>query len=530
MPSETRRDSRFSASLDWVIPGAAAFMAVSFILSSYPMMRPGFDVWWHLGMVAEPSSAKSSMFHGPRIFWHYTWHTILELFGIFDVFSRALVIHRTQFMLSSVLLCGTAYFIIRSAVGLSISRSMLFALSIYSGCIWFLMHGTRSVAHDRGVDSAVTQSWILWYSVNYQISLLFSLFASALTLYLFSNPQLRPSSVAAALGVVVSLAMVFLIHMAELVNYILLLALLCVLFIRGRRGLAILTALVLGVGIAVSLALTFSYRSPKFIVETKGGVYSLLTSLLTEGSYLTEGGGTRIETGWTVLHAVSLVSLAVGLLIFSLTARDWTKTSVRYSAVLFVIFSAAIPLALYTNVGAGLFSFLTHRGIAWRFALSSLLFVGIPLGSTLVVLSRNSQQKGAILAITALSTFLLCMAFLIEAGLKGKDGPNRLFAVSLVNSLDPHSVFFGISREQRQYLTDLATRLKRDYPNVIVCTDIFTSYYLFFIQGYKSVALPVALTDVPGYMKAKPACRYPKNSSWLWSRTAIPGVYPGSPY
>ena len=69
---------------------------VAFVLNSYPMMQPGFDMWWHMAMTEAPQLADPNAFPPTRILWHHLWHIVLNFFEVEDFFARALVIHRVQ--------------------------------------------------------------------------------------------------------------------------------------------------------------------------------------------------------------------------------------------------------------------------------------------------------------------------------------------------------------------------------------------------------------------------------------------------
>ena len=47
----------------------------------------------------------------------------------------------------------------------------LWVAAMFAAIIWLLMNGTASTARTGGLNSHFIQSWLVWYSINYQISL-----------------------------------------------------------------------------------------------------------------------------------------------------------------------------------------------------------------------------------------------------------------------------------------------------------------------------------------------------------------------
>jgi hypothetical protein len=104
--------------------------------------------------------------------------------------------------------------------------------------------------------------------------------------------------------------------------------------------------------------------------------------------------------------------------------------------------------------------------------------------------------------------------------------PGLAFGQSLVRSLSPDEMYFGLSPMQHSTLQSLSGSLKSSSARPVLCVDIFTSYYLFFLERYPWVSLPPALEYLPGYQKSASDCAFPANNPTLRDMGLV-GVLPG---
>ena len=508
-----------SNALRWLVPTSLFLGIVAFVMMSYPMVRPGFDVWWHLGAVDAPDRLDSTAFPPRRVLWHHFWHWVFGVLQVQDHFVRALVIHRTQFFVTVFSLTLTGYLLLRILIRKkSVVDGSLWTAALLSAVFWLVTNGTRSVAHDGGPGADVTQSWLLWYSVNYQISLPLVLLSMALLLSAVDQELSTRVRWGFVIGVFATLSVATLAHVAEVVYFLLFAVLVATLYLRGRY--AVVLAMVLSVGglLLAGLALSHAYAVPRLMAFVlKGDLFGALDAIRQEGELLRGTGLTRIDTGWHVLHSVSLVGLILGILVWrnrGISIQQGRQGKWKASAA--VVLTAVFPLALMTNLGAGLFAFLTHTYIAWRFSLASLLFVGVPFAA-LALSERLLSRTGV--AWRQLATVGLVVV-VCGLALWGENDPERpspslAFGQSLVRSLHPQEMYFGLSPTQQSALRTLSDSLKSPQAHSVLCADIFSSYYLFFLERYRWVSLPPALEYLPGYQKSEADCGYPSDNPTL---------------
>ena len=492
-----------------------------FVLNSYPMMRPGFDIWWHLGMLDAPDQADPTVFSARRIAWHHAWNQVFEWLSVDDVFDRALVVHRTQLAATATLLTLSAYLVLRVLTQrLTILAPAVWTAALFSTVIWFLMHGTYSTARGGGPDSSMVQSWPMWYSVTYQISLPLYFAATACLLYgISSEAGLRWRTT--ALGACVCFISIgTLAHAAETAYFLVCLLLLAPLYVR-RENLPWVALLLTGATAAIYwLAMRQSYAVPPLLSAiVNGGLDTLLAEIHRSGTYLVGSGRNRMDTAWHALHWASLIGLVIGAAGLFLRHQSAGHRPTDLRPFAFLGLTALMPAALAFPWGAGLFAQITHELLAWRFALASFLFVGLPV-ATLVWLDglRWPATSGRRQLLMGATIMLACSAVLWLSKSQERRHPSFAYAQSLVRSLDPVRSYFGLRAEQREALSTMAATLRSRQAKSPVCTDLFTAYYLFFVERYRGVHLPSSLEHVPGYQApGSSECGFSPSNPYLTS-------------
>lgn len=516
-----------SSASRWLMPVVLGLGIVVFVLSSFPMMRPGFDVWWHLGVIEAPDQLDPLAFPVRRVLWHHFWHWIFNLLQIQDAFARALVIHRSQFLLTACSIALTGFLLLRVLTCRSdVDHASLLSAALLSTVIWMFMTGTRSTAHGGGVGAEVTQSWPLWYSVNYQISLPLVLLAMALLLSAVDRRCSPRARYWFGLGLLMAVFGAALVHTAELVYFLLFVGFVAALYLRGRHAVVLTVAFLVAGALLAGLALKHSYAVPRLLAFVlTADARGALDAMRQEGGMLQDAGLTRLDTGWHGLHLVSSAGLLLGICGMLVRHGQNGDSPARMKAGVAVLLTAAFPLGLMVDLGAGLFSFLTHTYIAWRFCFANLLFVGVPFAA--LSLSEGLRSRVGVVMRQMIMFGLVVMACGLAMWGENRpehSSPGLVFAQSLRESLDPQAMYFGLKPAEQVALRTLAGTLRSAPEHLMLCADIFTSYYLFFLEHYSWVALPPALEYVPGYRKAESECAFPAENPALRSM-GLSGVH-----
>jgi len=70
---------------------------------------------------------------------------------------------------------------------------------------------------------------------------------------------------------------------------------------------------------------------------------------------------------------------------------------------------------------------------------------------------------------------------------------------------------FGLTNEQQLWLDQVHESLLASPPETMVCTDMFTAYYLFFIKNYDQVVLPDRISRYVDRRRQQPGCAFPQD-------------------
>jgi len=489
--------SSLPARLAFVIPFTFLLL---YALASYPMMYPGFDIWIHLTAI-EFNSRRDEP-------WYDLLRNFFTTFGLSDPFEQARLVHVLQVTLSGVLVFFGARWILRVADREQLtSTARLSWLAWFSVMIWLLMHGTVSAAINN--PTPVWYAWMLWYSVNYQVTLPMFVFAVGALLYGFAadNQMLwRQTRLPYfALGVV-AIVGVAAFHAAEIPYVAFGILLITILWFRWSWRWQYLAALVF-LTFSIYIGLQFSYRLPEgLIVFNRGGWPALLDAIENRGVQMTERGYSRGNASWNFWYWVT-ASMATVLLLTTFFKTSLAKR-LNWRVPCFVLLSATMAAMIQFKETAGLIAMVTGLSIAWRFTFSSFLFMApglalLALGMTWPALQKVRWQ--VILAFGLIGSVLMASRF-SETNLV-----SYRYARSLALSLSAEQMRFDLTSEQASWLNQVHEHLQTNPPKNMICTDMFTAYYLFFIKDYHQVVLPNRISRYVDRKRKQPKCGFPRD-------------------
>lgn len=479
-----------------VVMALAAIPLLLLAWLSYPMMYPGFDVWIHL----------SRMEYGGQYWrlWYEIWIAIFQHADIQGFFDRALWIHRVQVLLTVGMVGLSAYWILLAIfIRSSISKPSLVIHALCAIWIWLIMHGTASTPF--GGDQPFVQSWLMWYSVNYQITLpVFFLSAGALMLSMADDlkPRQRLALTAVSLGGALFIAK---IHPSELPYLFWVLGLSLLILVRWR-----LKHHVMGWALAVSLLLFAFHFSGKLpagvLVYQQQGWLGLYEAILKNGEWITSVGN-RGQASFNYLYSLGLAAVVLSLIAAS------RLPSVNRRMLWVVLLSAVPVFAIFFKVPAGLLSMVTEAHIVWRFTFSSLLFLGLPiLLCTLSLVFKDMAQPVTQAAMSGgVVLLVLCLSFVFE--------PKQItyqYARSLVQAFEPSKVHYGLPEGSKAWLENTRDALATKPKGQWICADLFSAYYLHFIYDQRSLLLP------PPFELSPMACGFPRDGGELKPFMASP--------
>lgn len=350
---------------------------VGLVLFSYPMMKLRYDLWDHVDRIramvldaSAPSPAKR--------YWYACWAFVFKLFDVTDIFTIATVIHRVQFIANCVLIYAAAKQLFEPLLSLSrhdrLQNQWLSALSLSSVLIWLGSISTFSF---------IQQAWIMWYSVNYQITLSFLLLSISLAVNLLTVEQSKNTQIIKAMLAAALLVLILLFHAGELAYFIFYLPIFIVCFgnklkfnIKYLIGCSFLVVIVLIFGLYF-----YKDQTPLLVTLLKNNEISKIMALINQkGTWNAVEGGNRYAGNWNEMYALSVVIL----LLIALFAV-FKKIAVNNRVLAFIVLSLVFCFAPTYVFSSGFLSLVSYDGIVNRYYFASFLFLSLPLCIYLII-------------------------------------------------------------------------------------------------------------------------------------------------
>ncbi len=368
-------------SFDRIGYGIALAFLGGYILLSHPFLKIPYDVWDHLlQFVAIQDEGRSFVFW-PEFWrelrlWHAAWAMLFQELGIEDLFIWAEAIHRVQFLFAAgLMLYAMKTLIGRLLPGLNEGQGKWLALTAV--LLWLIGNGTHSEEYQ--------QSWISWYSANYQaVSMPLFWFMAALSVRILSSPEATGKRRIVDLLLILGAALVIArVHPMELLYYLLYLGIL-LFFHPGHAwqivkrhhwvvALAVMALVgVVAFGVAPRSSLTDA------ILASGWNLRDLFERIMETGRAYMEMRLSRFPATFSEL---ALLSLAIGLLasgwaLWDRSLRGIVNVPLFLSQVFAAFLFFLIPL---TTFSAGLAGLITAKTYVYRFFWGSPWFVLLPV-------------------------------------------------------------------------------------------------------------------------------------------------------
>jgi hypothetical protein len=332
----------------------------------------------HLQMIDEQSIATS--WPGKRVVWHYFWARLFDLIDIgrSEIFLRAKIIHYVQSIATFIMIFYVSKIILRNLFK-QISTVSLNYLGYWSAIIWMTVFSNASVYH--------MQVWMIWYSINYQITLPITLLATALTVSLIFEGASRKIKLVKAFFIVLLLYIVLRVHAMEFIYYLMYTGVLILLFLDKilgwcRKHLYLSIFGTLFIVYTVTRLVTFiqkhTYRNaPIFEYLSFDKLPSLLDRIRFEGQALS---GYYNKVDYIMNELIYLSIAAAFIFVFIATVRYYKnyRDQIELRLVFFLFLTSLFVFIPVFTITAGIASLLTYNWISYRFYYSSLLFLALP--------------------------------------------------------------------------------------------------------------------------------------------------------
>jgi len=376
-------------------------------------MRYPYDIWEHLFIMDSEYTNLVNMPEDRKI-WHYLWSNIFETIGIDNsqIFLRAKIIHIVQIWLSFFAIFAFSRVSIRIVIR-DIDGITTNYMALWSTLIWFTIFATFSLHYH--------QVWIMWYSVNYQISLPLFWYGISLILVLLFESNSTPIKLFYILQTLSIFIFIILIHPMEFLYLLIYLSVLSMIYIdivwiyMKRYYIYIIPAI-----LAITMGIKYRYHDqlPPIIeylsIDRLPQLYHLIEK---NGDILVLQGFNRAFASFNELMILSLI-LGIGVLILSIFRRLRHLDSIVYFRFyLFLLVTSLLVLVPIFEFSAGLASIITKVEVVNRFYYSASIFLILPISIFYIGkllyrdLSSNIKIFNAVVTIVILSTILYSRDF-----------------------------------------------------------------------------------------------------------------------
>jgi hypothetical protein len=460
--------------------GVILFFGITFIALSFPMMKLRFDIWQHIDQInSYVIDANANV--TSRAVWLKMWAYVFRFLNINDIFTYAVVIHRVQF----VLCCSAIYFAAKQLFAALLvfddseseieKKQWLSSLALSSVAVWLTIIGTFSFFQ---------QAWIMWYSVNYQITLPMLFLVLGLCVNALAVAQSTKLVVSKSLGAFVLVLVIYLFHAGELAYLVFYILIGIVCF--GSKFKYNWRYVLLGV-VFLSMVLYFLIRMytdhvPALITLLKNNEYSkILTDIQTKGKWNAVDGGNRFSANWNELYRFSVFAF------IPVAVLAWYKPLLVNKRVLYFVGLSLIFCFIPTfQYSAGLASLISYDGIVNRYYFASLIFLALPFCAYFVVINFKAIKHPISLLCLVFFTMLAVLMYSKKINNEGVYFKN---VQSISRSIKTKKIEIGVSDAFIASTGFQVSAAESKYINTrfMYCGSFESLYIARYIYGKKNM-------------------------------------------
>jgi hypothetical protein len=457
------------------------------ILCSFPMMKLRFDIWQHVDHIHAYVNDSNAVIAG-RTNWIRLWAKIFQLLNINNIFEYALIIHRVQFLLIFLMIYFSAKQIFSSLLifegNEKEKKQWLSSLALSSVFIWLTIIGTFSFFQ---------QAWIMWYSVNYQITLPMLFLALGLSVNALTVAQSKKLAISKALGAFALVLGIYLFHAGELA-YLIFYILIGILCFGSKFRFNWKYVLLWMVFLSVLLYLLirmYSDHVPALVTLLRKGEYAqILIDIQAKGKWNALEGGNRFSANWNELYRFSVFAF-IPVAVFA-----WFKPlQVNTRTLCFLGLSLVFCFIPTFQYSAGLASLISYDGIVNRYYYASLIFLVLPFCAYFVVI--NCKPIKHPIGLLGLVFFAMLLVLLYSKKVNN-EGVYFKNVQSIRNSIKTKKIDIGVSDDVISAVGLKVKAAELEFKNVgyIYCGS-FESMYVARYVFRKENMLFDRLANIP---------------------------------
>jgi len=355
------------------------FFTIVVIFFTNPLLIYPYDIYTHLEWIDRQDITNSQIY--TREIWHYVWANIFNFLDIdkSKIFLRAYIIHYSQVITIFFILFYTSKIIIRNLF-IDISNIEVNVLAYWSTLSWFTIFATYSVHY--------LQVWIMWYSVNYQITLPLALLTMALSVSIILEKCSKKQKIFYFLLILFFSYIILKVHAMEYIYYLMYMSLLILIHLDKilklwRKNIYYSIPFTLLIFFLmyqfIQYIKTTSYQVPTiFSYISIEKIPELIKEINNRGTALINYY-TRYNSSINEFTILSLILITFLLIIVIYRYIKNYKSIVNIRMVIFLFMASLFIFIPLTKITGGIASLLTYTTVVYRFYYSSLLFFALPV-------------------------------------------------------------------------------------------------------------------------------------------------------
>jgi len=423
------------------------FFTILATFFTYPLLKYPFDVFFHLEKIEQLFNTQTLPTQGRIYFWHYFWAKLFYFFDIGNahIFFRAKIIHISQVVISFLSLFYISKVLIKN-VFIKIELIYINYLAYWATLIWFMMFST--------VSSGQHLVWILWYSVNYQITLplMFVITGLSITL-IFQSLSVKKILFYITL-IFLGLFFILKIHAAEFLYYVLYISIIPLVFLdkiillcKRHPYYALLSSgtMIISFIILIPIVKKIPYREPLIFKYLSFDQFPLLLQKIQTDGGMVLSHFNKASTTINALIYVSIIFMLFILFVFLYRVYKQKEKLLNKRMFFFLLVTSLfifIPIIQFT---AGLASVLTYQRLVFRFYFSSMLFIMIPI---FVFYFLNLVNKRKLIIINFFIIFILCVTYVYSKYTTYDNYNYYKNIISIKNSFSKEKISFNLSQDE----------------------------------------------------------------------------------
>ncbi len=419
------------------------------ICFSNPFLRIPYDMWFHLDKLEFYMNHEYSLFEVKnKKLWYYLWSVFFSITKVEDILYKAKIIHVVQTLISFIIIYFLSNVILRNLFK-NINSLTLKYLSLWSVLIWFVIYATFSMRHHH--------VWTLWYSINYQITLLFFWYILALTIILFTEKNSKTRILFYLFQIVIFIGIILWMHAPEFIYFAMYLFLLCIIYVKQIFKFMRIYYIPSIIFISILLLALYAFFAYDFMGRTPPLFRYLnlehIDELYERLIYLGKIAVAYYSRSNAALNVLIYSSIFMLLLMSASILYNKFKREKLYVDVKVFILLAISSLFIFipiNTISAGVSSMLFAPLYIHRFYYASSIFIALPAVIYYLFYRKNIWVLNGIIFIT------LLLSAVYSKHLSSNQSYYKNIK-SIKSSFSKEEVGFNLSREQ---IITIGERLK----------------------------------------------------------------------